>query len=72
METPPTCPRCHSDEVVPTAYGMPAQELLAEPRKGRVALGDFVAWPEAPGWRCVTCGFQWRDEELPDRVAPAV
>ena len=69
MEVPPACPRCHSDEVIPIAYGMPAPELLAEPR--RVALGDCVAWPEAPEWRCVTCGFEWRDEEVPGGVTPA-
>jgi hypothetical protein len=65
MESPPTCPRCHSDEVIPIVYGMPTPEPFEEPRAGRVALGDRMLWPEAPKWRCVVCSFEWSDEELP-------
>jgi hypothetical protein len=65
MEPPPTCPRCHSDEVIPIVYGVPGPELVEESRAGRVALGGRVVWPEAPKWRCVACGLEWRDEELP-------
>ena len=66
MESPPTCPRCQSDEVVPIVYGMPAaSELFEEPRAGRVALGGYVVFPEAPEWLCVACAFEWRGEEMP-------
>jgi hypothetical protein len=66
MEAAPTkCPRCHSDEVIPIVYGMPSPDLIEESRAGRVALGGNVVWPEAPEWRCVACGLEWRDEELP-------
>ncbi len=65
MENPPTCPRCHSDEVVPIVYGLPGPELAEESRAGRVALGGCVIFPEAPDWRCVACGHDWRDDALP-------
>jgi hypothetical protein len=65
METPPKCPRCHSDEVLPIAYGMPGPEMVEESAAGRVALGGCVTWPEAPDWRCVKCGHDWRDDVPP-------
>ena len=65
MVTSPTCPRCHSDEVIPIVYGMPTEETLKESRAGRVALGSRVAGPESPRWRCVACSFEWRDEAPP-------
>ncbi len=63
MENPPTCPRCHSDEVLPIAYGMPSPEMVEGSAAGRVALSGCVVWPEAPDWRCVKCGHEWRSEE---------
>ena len=51
MENPPKCPRCHSDEVLPIAYGLPGPEFVEESAAGRVALGGYMAWPEAPDWR---------------------
>ena len=68
MENPPRCPRCHSDENIPIVYGAPSPELVQESRAGRIALGGSVVWPEAPKWRCVACGLEWRDEELPGRA----
>jgi hypothetical protein len=63
MEPAKPCPRCHSDEVVPILYTMHSPELVEESRAGRVALGGSVVWPEAPEWRCVRCGFEWREDE---------
>jgi hypothetical protein len=63
MENPPKCPRCHSDEVLPIAYDLPGPELVEESAAGRVALGGREIWPEAPDWRCVKCGHDWREEE---------
>jgi hypothetical protein len=63
MEPVKSCPRCHSDEVVAIVYGIPGSELVEESRAGRVALGGSVFWPEAPEWRCVRCGFEWREDE---------
>jgi hypothetical protein len=63
MESPRRCPRCSSDEVIPIVYGIPAPDIIEEARAGRVALDGNVAWPEAPEWRCVVCGLEWRDED---------
>ena len=63
MESSPRCPRCNSDEVIPIVYGVPAPDIIEESRAGRVALGGNVAWPEAPEWRCVVCGLEWREED---------
>ncbi len=63
METPQACPRCHSDEVVPIVYGMPSADLAEDARAGRVALGGSLMGPEAPDWRCVVCGCEWRGDE---------
>lgn len=65
MENPPKCPRCHSDEVLPIAYGMPSPEMVEESAAGRVALGGCAIWPESPDWRCVKCGHDWRDDAPP-------
>lgn len=62
MESPQACPRCHSDEVIPIVYGEPSPEMLEDSRAGRIALGGVTPGPEAPKWRCVMCGFEWRDE----------
>jgi hypothetical protein len=40
-------------------------EEFEEPRAGRVALGGYVVFPEAPEWCCVACAFEWRSEEMP-------
>jgi hypothetical protein len=63
MEDVKRCPRCHSDEVLPIVYGMPGPELTEESLAGRVALGGCMMWPEAPDWRCVVCGHEWRANE---------
>jgi hypothetical protein len=63
MEDVKRCPRCHSDEVIPVAYGLPSPEMVEEAMAGRVALAGREAWPEAPDWRCVVCGHEWRDDE---------
>ena len=45
-------------------YGMPSPEMVEESIAGRVALGGSVMWPEAPDWRCVVCGHEWRRDAL--------
>ena len=64
MESPKACPRCHSDEVIPIVYGMPAPDVVEESRAGRVALGGHVLGPEAPDWHCVACGHEWRSVDV--------
>jgi hypothetical protein len=27
-------------------------------------VGGAVHWPEAPEWRCVTCGHEWGEAEV--------
>ena len=63
MEDARRCPRCHSDEVLPIAYGMPSPEMVEESAVGRVALGGCLVGPESPDWRCMLCGHEWRAEE---------
>jgi hypothetical protein len=63
MEDVTRCPRCHSDEVLPIAYGVPTPKMVEESKVGRMTLGGRVAWPGAPDWRCVVCGHEWRDDE---------
>ncbi len=63
MDAPKRCPRCSSDEVIPILYGTLSSDLVEEARAGRAVLGGEVFWPEAPEWRCVVCGHEWREEE---------
>jgi ribosomal protein S27AE len=63
MEDARRCPRCHSDEVLPIAYGLPSPEMIEESTAGRVKLGGSVIWPESPDWHCARCGYEWRVEE---------
>jgi hypothetical protein len=63
MEEVTRCPRCHSDEVLPIAYGVPTPKMVEESIAGRMTLGGRVAWPGAPDWRCVVCAQEWRDDE---------
>ncbi len=63
MEDARRCPRCHSDEVIPISYGMPTEEAVEESRRGEIALGGCLVWPEAPEWLCRACGYEWREDE---------
>jgi len=63
METSTTCPRCHSDKVLPILYGMPGPEMTQESIAGRVALGGCVIFPDFPDRLCNNCGHDWREEE---------
>ena len=63
MEDARRCPRCHSDEVLPIAYGLPSPEMVEESMAGRVKLAGCMVWPEAPDWHCVGCGHEWRADE---------
>ncbi len=63
MEDVKTCPRCDSQNVVPILYGMPGPEMFEESRRGEVALGGCVVFPDAPDHTCRNCGHDWREEE---------
>jgi rubredoxin len=65
METSTLCPRCGSDETVEIVYGYPGPDLTSESLAGNVTLGGCMVWPEAPDWRCVQCGHNWRDDTPP-------
>ena len=61
MEDARRCPRCHSDEVLPIAYGLPSPEMVEESMAGRVKLAGCMVWPdestssggfEKSSWRC--------------------
>ena len=55
----------HSDAPISASLALLPPEEFEEPRAGRVALGGYVVFPEAPEWRCVACAFEWRSEEMP-------
>jgi predicted Zn-ribbon and HTH transcriptional regulator len=63
METPATCPRCGSGDVLPIVYGMPGSEMTEESLVGKVALGGCVVFPGAPDRLCRNCGHDWRTDE---------
>jgi hypothetical protein len=63
MEEVTRCPRCHSDEVILVAYGLPSPEMVEESMAGRLALGGRMEWPEAPDYTCQNCGHEWRADE---------
>ncbi len=52
----PACPFCgYEDQVVPIAYGLPAQDLIEQSRRGEVALGGCCIGPDAHDWYCRGC-----------------
>ncbi len=63
MDDPRRCPRCDSDEVVPILYGMPSPEMVEASRRGEMALGGCVVFPEAPNRTCRNCGHEWREDD---------
>jgi hypothetical protein len=66
MEAPATCARCHSDEVLPIAYGLPSPAMVKQSIGAPLLLGGRTAWPESPDWYCVACGHEWREDEPGD------
>ena len=61
MDDAKTCPRCGSEQTVPLIYGMPTDEAAEEARRGEVALGGCVVFPDAPDHTCRNCGYEWRE-----------
>ncbi len=57
-----SCPQCGSSgaDVVPIAYGLPGEKLIAGSVAGEVELGGCCVGPRDPEWRCKACGFDWR------------
>jgi hypothetical protein len=45
MEDVKRCPRCHSDEVLPIAYGVPTPKMVEESIAGRMTLGERPVVP---------------------------
>ena len=60
-----SCPRCGSSEadVVPIAYGLPGEGLIAGSVAGEVALGGCCVGPHDPEFHCKACGNKWRVSE---------
>ena len=48
MEDVTRCPRCHSDEVLPIAYGVPTPRMVEESIAGRMTLGGAWRGPGLP------------------------
>ena len=63
MQAPAKCPQCSSDEVLPILYGMPTDEAVERSRRGEVALGGCMVFPDAPEYTCKNCGHEWREVE---------
>jgi hypothetical protein len=64
-ETPPRCPRCGSDRVVPYAYGLPIPDLVAAEERGEVLLAGCVVDADSPAFHCRACG-----RDLPQPAFP--
>jgi hypothetical protein len=58
-ETPPACPKCGSQRVMPVMYGYPSVEGMEAARRGEVVLGGCVVYDLAPRWACAECHHQF-------------
>jgi hypothetical protein len=60
-----SCPRCGSSgaDVVPIAYGLPGERLMAGSVAGEVELGGCCVGPRDPEFHCQACGNSWRVSE---------
>ncbi|MCC6406972.1 MAG: hypothetical protein IT453_07390 [Planctomycetes bacterium] len=67
---PTCCPRCGSNELVPSVYGVPTPELGESARHGEVALGGRCVDDSSPESCCERCEHAWSlDDASPPRPA---
>lgn len=65
IETPPRCPHCGSDRVIPFVYGLPIPDLVAAEERGELLLAGCVVTEDSPKFHCSACGH-----DLPDKAFP--
>ncbi len=63
------CPQCGAEGARPIAYGFPDDSLMAAAERGEVTLGGCTIEPNAPDWRCRSCGAEWRIPATPAQRA---
>lgn len=49
-----TCPKNHTDNIIPIVYGYPSEELFDKADSGLVRLGGCEVSEDAPNWFCKT------------------
>lgn len=49
-----TCPKNHTNNIIPIIYGYPSEELFAKADSGLVQLGGCEISENAPNWYCKT------------------
>lgn len=54
---PKKCPKCGSKRIARILYGLPAfsDELQADLRSGKLALGGCCITGDDPVWKCLEC-----------------
>lgn len=54
---PSKCPECGSERIARILYGEPmgSEELMADMKAGRIALGGCCITGDDPAWRCLEC-----------------
>ena len=56
----PNCPNCGSSNSIPIIYGEPSPELMEQARKGEVALGGCIIYPDRNLFHCKDCEFDYK------------
>ncbi len=59
---PVACPRCHSNDTIRIAYGMPGPELMEAAGRGEVVLGGCCIAANQPNHKCSACGEAFADD----------
>jgi hypothetical protein len=56
-KTPPPCPSCGSNKVVPILFGYPTEEAFEEAARGEIVLGGCCIMGDGsdPKWQCLQC-----------------
>ena len=67
-KSPPKCPSCGSNAVVPIIYGLPGPELMEDAKSGKIEIGGCIVMSSNPTRKCKSCGHSWRSsQETADR-----
>ena len=55
------CPACGSRSTIPILYGLPLDEACDAAKRGEIALGGCLVWPDQPTHSCTSCGERFRE-----------
>jgi len=56
---PPACPSCHSTNVLPIVWGLPANNAMEAAKRRKVVFGGCVIDDDPPRWHCENCGLDF-------------